>query len=170
MKEPRAGSSKRRAVFIKEEDDVDMHHPGTGLPLPFPVLIKEDNDITMDDIEKMVERAPTLDDSFRALKQVREELEELDKIIQEFMRGRDPQAREVEAGRNGSYRPRKQMDTDRMNEVLLVVMDNHLSRVSQMGSLTEKDIPHLCEEWMKSCKDIMSSAPERLPPQREFDH
>ena len=149
---------------------MDMHRPGTGLPLPFPVLMEEDDDITIDDIEKMVERAPTLDDSFRALKQIREELEELDEIIQEFTRGRDPRAWQMETGRNGPYRPRKQTDTDRMNEVLLAVMDDHSSRVSQMGSQTEEDIPRLCEEWMKSCKDIMSSAPERLPPQREFDH
>ena len=39
-----------------------------------------------------------------------------------------------------------------------------------MGSLTEKDIPHLCEEWMKSCKDIMSGASKRLLLQREFNH
>ena len=118
----------------------------------------------------MVERAPTLDDSFRALKQVREELEELDEIVQEFTRGRDPRAWEMVTGRNGPYMPRKQTDTDRMNKVLLAVMDDHSSRVTQMGSLTEKDIPHLHEEWMKSCKDIMSSAPERLLLQREFDH
>ena len=149
---------------------MDMHRPGTGLPLPFPVLMEEDNDITIDDIEKMVKRAPTLNNSFRALKQVREELEELDEIVQEFTRGRDPRAQEVETGRTGPYRPRKQTDMDRMNKVLLAVMDDHLSRVSKMGSLMEKDIPRLREEWMKSCKDIMSSAPERLPPQREFDH
>ena len=143
-----------------------MHRPGTGLPLPFPVLMEEDDDITIDDIEKMVERAPTLDDSFRALKQVREELEELDEIVQEFTWGRDPRAREMELGRNGPYRPRKQTDMDRMNEVLLAVMDDRSSRVSQMGSLMEKDIPHLHEEWMKSCKDIMSS----VPLQREFNH
>ena len=29
-----------------------MHHPGMGLLLPFPVLMEEDNDITIDDIEK----------------------------------------------------------------------------------------------------------------------
>ena len=44
-----------------------MHRPGTGLPLPFPVLMEEDDDITIDDIEKMVERAPTLDDVLEPL-------------------------------------------------------------------------------------------------------
>lgn len=48
------------------------------------------------------------------------------------------------------------MDMDRMNEVLMAVMDDHLSKVSKMGSLTEQDIPRLHEEWMKSCKDIMA--------------
>ena len=69
---------------------MDKHCLGMGLPLPFPVLMEEDDNIMIDDMEKMVERVPTLDDRFRALKQVREELEELDEIVQEFMRGRDP--------------------------------------------------------------------------------
>ena len=57
-----------------------------------------------------------------------------------------------------------------MNKVLKAVMDNHSVKVSQMGSLTQEDIPCLREEWMKSCKDIMQGALNKLPPLREVNH
>ena len=44
-------------------------------------------------------------------------------------------------GNTGLYRSRKTIDSERMNEVLMAIMDDHSSKVSQMGSLTEKDIP-----------------------------
>jgi hypothetical protein len=132
--------------------------------------MEEDDDIMLNDIERMVERAPAIEGQGKSPRQVREELEELDEIVQEFTRGRDPRAYNREEGSKGPYRPRRTVDTDQMNEVLMAVMDDHSSKVSKMGSLTEKDIPRLREEWMKSCKDIMSGAPERLPPLREINH
>ena len=69
-----------------EEDDVDQHCPGKGLPSSFPVLLEEDEDITIEDIEQMVEKATNLDRNGKDLKQLREELHELDEIIQEFSR------------------------------------------------------------------------------------
>jgi hypothetical protein len=77
-------------MVIEEEDNVDKHHPGTGLVLPLPILMKEDNDIMLNDIEWMVESVPAIEGQGRGPQQVREELEELDEIVQEITRGRDP--------------------------------------------------------------------------------
>jgi len=52
----------------------------------------------------------------------------------------------------------------------MAVMSNHKDRVNQMGSLTEKDIPQLCEDWKRSCKDIMNGALDRLPLLRARGH
>jgi hypothetical protein len=48
-------SSKPTKVFIEEEDNEDMHHPGMGLPLPFPVLLEEEDNIALDNIERIVQ-------------------------------------------------------------------------------------------------------------------
>ena len=34
----------------------------------------------------------------------------------------------------------------------------------------ERDIPHLHEQWLQSCKDIMGGVPEEIPPLREVNH
>jgi len=52
----------------------------------------------------------------------------------------------------------------------MAVMSYHKDRVNQMGPLTEKDIPQLCEDWKRSCKDIMNGAPDRLLPLQEVNH
>ena len=57
-----------------EEDDVDQHRLGKGLPSPFSVLLEEGEDITIEDIERMVEKATNLDRNGKDLKQLREEL------------------------------------------------------------------------------------------------
>ena len=49
-------------VTMEEEDDVDKHIKGKGLPLPLPVLLEEGDNITMDNIKRMVENAPAFDD------------------------------------------------------------------------------------------------------------
>jgi len=49
-------------------------------------------------------------------------------------------------------------------------MSDHKDRVNQMGPLIEEDIPQLCKNWKKSCKDIMNGAPDRLPPLWEVNH
>ena len=155
-------------VTMEEEDDVDKHIKGKGLSLPLPVLLEEGNDITMDDIERMVENAPAFDDQSKTPERIRAELEEMHEIVQEFTRGKDP--RTYKNKQNGPHWSRKKVNMDRMNEILMAVMDDHSSKVTQSGELMEKDIPHLLKEWMKSCKDIMSGVPERLPPSREVNH
>jgi len=58
----------------------------------------------------------------------------------------------------------------KMNEVLMAIMSDHKNKVNQMGSLTEEDIPQLCKNWKKSCKNIMNGALEILPPLWEVNH
>ncbi|KAF8222828.1 hypothetical protein L208DRAFT_1059114, partial [Tricholoma matsutake] len=43
-------------------------------------------------------------------------------------------------------------------------------RVKQNEPKRFVDIPHLCEEWMKSCEDIMRGALEKLLPLRDVNH
>ena len=52
----------------------------------------------------------------------------------------------------------------------MAVVNNHSAKVSQMGSLSQEDVPRLCKEWMKSCKDIMQGALDELPPLHEVNH
>ena len=68
------------------------------------------------------------------------------------------------------YQPRDKVGDNRMNSILMAVMEDQPRKMNQHGSLTEKDIPRLCEEWMRSCEDIMKGAPERLPPLRDINH
>ncbi|KAF8505216.1 hypothetical protein JB92DRAFT_3122580 [Gautieria morchelliformis] len=37
-------------------------------------------------------------------------------------------------------------------------------------SLTDDDIPHLCEEWMEKITNLVSGIPLELPPLREINH
>ena len=69
-----------------EEEDIDQHHPGKGLPHSFPVLLEEGEDITIEDIERMVDKATNLGRDEKDFRQFREDLHKLDKIIQEFSR------------------------------------------------------------------------------------
>jgi hypothetical protein len=61
-----------------------------GLPISFPVLMEEDDDITIDNIEQMVDDAPDIIKSGQDPRQIRKELEELDEIVQEFSRASYP--------------------------------------------------------------------------------
>ena len=112
----------------------------------------------------MVEKATNLDRNGKDLKQLREELHELDEIVQEFSRRQDHRKEMRSKIRTTRYMPQNKIDSNRMNKVLMAIMDDHSAKVNQMGSLTQEDIPRLCEEWMKSCKDIMQGAPNKLPP------
>ena len=153
-----------------EEDDIDQHRLGKGLPSSFPVLLEENEDITIEDIKRMVEKATNLDRNGKDLKQLRQELHELDEIVQDFSRQQDRWKEMRSKIPTMRYMPRHKIDNDRMNKVLMAIMDDHSAKVNQMGSLTQEDIPHLREEWMKSCKDIMQGAPNKLPPLREVNH
>jgi len=42
-------------------------------------------------------------------------------------------------------------------------MEVHTKEVTQMGTLTEDDIPELQAKWLRSCQDIMNGVLEELP-------
>jgi len=73
-------------------------------------------------------------------KQIKEELQEVDKIIQEFIEGKNLHGNEDEH-KSSNQEVNNLEENNRMNEVLMAVMSDHKDRVNQMGSLTEKDIP-----------------------------
>jgi hypothetical protein len=114
-------SSKARRASISEEDNVDMHWPGMGLPIAFPVLMEEEDDIAIDNIEQMIEDAPDVIKSGWDLRQIRKELEELDKIVQEVSRVSYPKKYARNNRPHTTYQLRQKVDADKMNEVLMVV-------------------------------------------------
>ena len=69
-----------------EEEDIDQHHLGKGLLCSFPVLLEEGEDITIEDIKRMVDKATNLGRDKKDFRQFQEDLHELDEIVQEFSR------------------------------------------------------------------------------------
>ena len=155
-------------VSIVEEEDVQRHQKGKGLTPLHPVLLDQDNDITINDIERIVEKASTFQNSSKSFKQIKEELQEVNEIIQEFMEGKNLHENENEHG-SSNWEVNNLEENNRM-KVLMAIMSDHKDRVNQMGSLMEKDIPRLCEDWKRSCKDIMNGALDRLAPLWEVNH
>ena len=64
------GRRGHKATSMIEEDNVDQHRLGKGLPSSFPVLLEEGKDITIEDIKRMVEKATNLDRNGKDLKQL----------------------------------------------------------------------------------------------------
>jgi len=122
------------------EEDVKRHQEGKGLTLSLLILLEKNNDIMINDIKRIVEKAMTFQDSSKNSKQIREELQEVDKIIQEFMKGKNLHGNKDE-NKNLSQEVNNPEERNRMNEVLMAIMSNHKNKVNQMGSLMEKDIP-----------------------------
>jgi len=94
----------------------------------------------INDIERIVEKASTFQNSSKSLNQIKEELQEVDKIIQEFMEGKNLHENENEHG-SSNQEVNNPEENNRMNEVLMAVMSDHKDRVNQMGPLMEKDMP-----------------------------
>jgi len=152
-----------------EEEDVERHQEGKGLTLSHPILLGKNDDIMINDIKRIVEKALTFQDSSKNFKQIREELQEVDDIIQEFMKEKNLCGNE-KGNKKPSWEVNNLEERSRMNEVLMAIMSDHKNKVNQMGSLMEEDISQLCESWKKSCKDIMNGVLERLPPLQEVNH
>ena len=97
-----------------EEDNIDQHCLGKGLPHSFPVLLEEGEDITIEDIERMVDKATNLDRDEKDCKQLQEELHKLHKIIQEFSRQQDHQKEMRSKIPTTRYMPRHKIDSDQI--------------------------------------------------------
>jgi len=122
------------------EEDIKRYQEGRGLTLSHPILLEKNDDITRNDIERIVKKALTFQDSSKNSKQIREELQEVDEIIQEFIKGKNLHGNKDES-KNLSQEVNKPEERSRMNEVLMAIMSDHKNKVNQMGSLMEEDIP-----------------------------
>ena len=58
------------------------------------------------------------------------------------------------------------MPLSQKEEVLLAAMDANLNVLSK----DEEQLPDLRTSWVESAKDILSGAPNHLPPLREVNH
>ena len=158
---------------MEDEDEEELPHLTTGLPQAYPVIMDSRDTLTIKDIERMVDETPTIDASSRSSAQAMLDLEEVDEIVHEFTRTRFPRLASREerlpptVSRSQSW---TEESSNRMNDVLFAVMNDHSAKMSDTGPLTEDDIPRLREEWKKSCHDIMQGAPEQLPPLRDVNH
>lgn len=97
---------KCRTVEIEEEEDEDEPQEGQGLHRSLPVLMDPDDELTLDNIEDMVNKAPWKKNPRSSEK---EDLEKIEEIVQEFtnMRYPDFKERETSKERKISIRPRK---------------------------------------------------------------
>jgi len=118
---------ERRSMI--EEEDVKRHQEGKGLTLSHPILLEKNDNIMINDIEKIVEKAPIFQDSRKNSKQIREELQEVDEIIQEFMKGKNLCGNKDE-NKNLSWEVNNLEERNRMNEVLMGIMSNHKNKVN----------------------------------------
>ena len=75
-------------VSVVEEEDVQRHQKGKGLTPLHPVLLDQDNDITINDIERIVEKASTLQNSSKSFNHIKEELQEVDEIVKNLWKGK----------------------------------------------------------------------------------
>jgi len=117
-----------------EEEDVERHQEGKGLSPSHPVLLDQDDDITINDIERIVEKASTFQNSSKNLKQIKEELQEVDEIVQEFLEGKNLCGNEEEW--ECSYQEVNNLEENsRMNKVLMAIISNHKDTVNQLGPL-----------------------------------
>ena len=102
-------------VSVVEEEDVQRHQKGKGLTPLHPVhWIRA----TINDIERIVEKASTFQNSSKSLKQIKEELQEVDEIIQEFIEGKNPHGNGNEH-ESSNWEVNNLEENNRMNEVLM---------------------------------------------------
>ena len=71
---------KTKVSIVEEEEDVQRHQKGKRLTPLHPVLLDQDDDITINDIERIVEKASTFQNSSKSFNQIKEELQEVDDV------------------------------------------------------------------------------------------
>jgi len=94
---------------------------GKGLTPLHPVLLDQDDNITINDIERIIEKASTFQNSSKSFKQIKEELQEVDKIVQEFMEEKNLHENENECG-SSNREVNNPEENNRMNKVLMAIM------------------------------------------------
>jgi hypothetical protein len=134
--------------------------------------MEENDELTINNIKDMVAKAPWANYAKARTSAIRD-LEEINKIVQEFTNTRFPDRAVHEALKDkNSVLPDVEPPPGRgdINETLEAVMKDHLARIGDVGKLMEADIPRLREQWVQLCQDIMNGVPEELPPVRGVNH
>jgi hypothetical protein len=162
-----------KSVSIEEERDADAHVPGSGLPRVFPVIMEDNDMLEIEDVERIVDEAPTILNSGKSKYRTLKDLHEIEEIVQEFTRTRFPSREHREQLRRTVPVIPEEDDpfTDEyVSAAFRAVVADHEQKVKAMGPLTEADIPRLRAQWVASCQDIMNGVPEELPPVRGVNH
>ena len=148
--------------------DEDAHCGGMGEA--FPVLLGAEDKLSLDEIEHIAETLPAIGHSGKHANAIRRDLRFADEFVQEFTRARYPRDDEGPGSETEGPPLEQENRKNDLSELLFAVVEHHTARVKEMGSLSEKDIPRLREQWKTSCRDIMQGVPECVPPLREINH
>jgi hypothetical protein len=131
---------KEADVIMDIEDDNGRYRENRGIPQVIPVLM-EDDDISIDNSEQMVEEISIINSRTKTYSQTQKDLEELDKIIQEFSREKRTQKYVLGKQYKRNFQPREVNTSSRTNEVLMAAMRETINKTNQKGLLMREDIP-----------------------------
>ena len=144
---------------VKDEEDAEDR---ISLDRNLPVLLGPEDEISIEDIEKLID--DTVSGSYsdpRFNQRLREVNRLVDQYAQEKFGMNSPMDHTSHANAKEQFRSVSEQYKEKLkNDTPLI----------EQHQFTEKDIPRLREWWLESCKDIMSSVPEELPPFREVNH
>ncbi|KAJ3979311.1 hypothetical protein F5890DRAFT_1558899 [Lentinula detonsa] len=153
----------KRNTEMTEITDEDQLIEKPGLSHLLPVLLSPEDEITIEDMEQLIDRVTTgkfSDPNYNR------NLHETDQLMKEFF-----QAKEIEEQKPTEPLPKTQVvEALKASANLFAQRVSNESLFNEQGPYTDKDIPRLRSKWIDSCKDIMSGVPERMPPLREINH
>ncbi|KAJ3837080.1 hypothetical protein F5878DRAFT_643066, partial [Lentinula raphanica] len=152
---------KRTTVIDTIDEDQLIDKPSLSYLLP--VLLDPEDEITIQDMEKLIDEVTSgkfSDPHYN------ENLHEMNHLVNEFI-----EAKNIgEALTKDSPLEIQPVETLGACAELFTQRVSNESLFHEQGPYTEEDIPRLREKWIESCKDIMSGVPERMPPFREVNH